>query len=162
MLRLSATVDIRDADEGLAAMEHVRLAPVFKELGKPLRDDQRDHAKKQEGPEGSWPKRSAHTAARIASARRSARRKKDRTAKKRRLPRKILGRLPTAISMKTSASGVVIESKVAWSGIHQEGGTAGRGARIPARPFLWISERFLDLAAEKLAKAGVRAFLGGR
>ena len=50
------------------------------------------------------------------------------------------------------------ESRVPWSGIHQDGGTAGRGSRIPARPFLWMSEEFLRLATDRIGNRLVVAY----
>lgn len=131
---LAATVDISEAIDALDGMKRQgdRLGPAFRELRKPMRADQREHAKKQEGPEGRWQPRAPITG---ASAR-----------AKRRRRRKLLGRLPGAITVRATATSVIAESKVAWSGVHQEGGKVGRGARIPARPFLWLSDAMIEKA----------------
>lgn len=151
MSTLSATIasiDFGDALKGLDAMgRRGVLAPAFKTLKAPLRIDQREHAAAQSGPGGSWAPRAQSTI--------------DRHRNKPRLPRKQLGRLPTAVSYSASARGVVGESRVAWSSIHQDGGTAGHGARIPARPFLWISDKFLGIATDALTGVVLAAFGGG-
>jgi phage gpG-like protein len=93
--------------------------------------DQREHRKKQEGPDGRWPKRSpfsqqkARTAAKVAGRKRAA---------------KLLGRLPTALKVTIDPKRLLVESRVPWSMVHQEGaGRTGRAPSIPARPYLWIS-----------------------
>lgn len=102
----------------------------FRELAPEARADQRDHAKNQEGPESHWAPR------------------KEVPGRRKRKTRRILGRLPGAIQVRTHPDAVEIQSRVRWSGIHQDGGTANNGAQIPARPFLWWSEEFLDVAGE--------------
>jgi len=37
-----------------------------------------------------------------------------------------------------------------WAGVHQFGGTAGRGAKIPQRTFLWASDRLVEHFASSL------------
>lgn len=142
---VSATVDIGDVEDGLSAMERrsKQLGPTFQSLKAPMRDDQKEHAKQKVGPDSSWPPRLPST---IASHKK--------------LPRKLLGRLPTAVSYKATGYSVTAESLVKWSLAHQEGGTVGRGARLPARPFLWISDKLLEVAAEALTKALAAAFGG--
>ena len=106
----------------------------FRELAPRARQDQREHAMQQEGPDGQWAPRDPDT-----HAWRQGRRRRRR---------KLMGRLPGAISVKVHPDAVTITSKVAWSGIHQDGGTVGHGAQLPARPFLWWSEKFLGDAEE--------------
>jgi phage gpG-like protein len=106
----------------------------FRELAPAARADQRDHARHQEGPEGRWPRRDPDTVA--APSRKRLRR------------RRVLGRLPGAIKVQVHPDAIEIRSRVAWSNVHQEGGTAGHGASMPARPFLWWSEEFLETAEE--------------
>lgn len=130
----AARVDLSWVEKALAALRRPDLRKAWQESKKPLRADQRNHAKRQEGPSGSWPERSPLTTARRGTG----------SSSKRRRPRKLLGRLPGALTSKATRSGVSIISRAKWSGIHQEGGTAGNGARIPARPFLWASQEALD------------------
>jgi phage gpG-like protein len=105
----------------------------FRELAPRARQDQREHAKQKQGPEAPWKPRDEKTATRL-------RRKRKR--------RPLLGRLPGAIQVKVHPDAIEIRSRVAWSGIHQEGGQANHGAEIPARPFLWWSPDFLGDAEE--------------
>jgi len=49
-----------------------------------------------------------------------------------------LGRVRASIVSKIDASGLTVESRIPWAGVHNEGGTAGHGAKIPARPFLFF------------------------
>lgn len=121
----------RALDEMARRGEHG--APFFRELAPRARQDQREHARQRQGPEAPWQPRAEQTAARL-------RRKRKR--------RPLLGRLPGAIQVKVHPDAVEIRSRVAWSGIHQEGGRANHGAEIPARPFLWWSPDFLDDAEE--------------
>lgn len=158
---VSATVDLGDVERGLTGMQRKaeRLRSAWISLRRPMRADQRDHARRQEGPEGKWPKRSATTDRRAAEMRSRAKRNVKAakfTSKKPRRhfrARRLLGSLPnrTVKVYALGAHGVVAESKVPWSGVHQDGGRVGRGSRIPARPFLWLSDRFLTQVEETLA-----------
>lgn len=72
----------------------------------------------------------------------------------------LLGRIASSIRAEISKGALVIESAIDWAGIHNDGGTAGHGARIPKRTFLeWTPERidkFIEIAQqyviEKLTK----------
>ncbi|MCA9678831.1 MAG: phage virion morphogenesis protein [Myxococcales bacterium] len=130
--------EVLRAYEAMGKAAERGLAPAFREMKKPLRADQRAHAKGKEGPDGAWPPRAARTIEALRAARRS---------KRIRGRRKLLGKLPGAIKVYADARKVVARSHVAWSGIHQDGGVAGRGARIPARPFLWLSDEMVATAA---------------
>lgn len=140
-MKIVATVDVGDVVNGIKAMEKRghSLGPAFERLKKPLRDDQQNHARGQEGPESKWP---ARKSTRVGKTKRGKRKK----------VRKLLGRLPKAVKYAVSVDSVAAISRVDWSAIHQEGGTAGRGARIPARPFLWLSNELLRVADETIAE----------
>lgn len=146
MPAIDVTVDIGDVEEGLAAMERRAraLGPTMRTLVKPMKDDQRNHKSAKEGPDGSWPARAASTIARAHG--------------KRKLPRNPLGRLPTAVAYAVTPSSITGTSKVRWSGAHQDGDRVGRGSRLPARPFLWLSDEFVNLAERELADALVTAY----
>lgn len=143
---VSATVNIGDVEQGLDAMERRAhaLGPAFAEIKSAMKLDQREHRDDQAGPDGKWSPRAAST---IAMAKQ----------RHKRLPRRVLGKLPTAVAYKSTALGAVGESRVKWSLSQQDGGRVGRGAVLPARPFLWISDKLLAAAAEivdrKLAEA---------
>lgn len=128
-----ARVNLSWVERALTALRRPDLRKAWQEAKKPLRADQRDHAKRQEGPSGTWAGRSPLTTARRSTG-----------SGKRKRARKLLGRLPTALTSKATRSSVTVLSRAKWSGIHQEGGTAGYGARIPARPFLWASMQALE------------------
>lgn len=148
MPALDITVDLGDVEEGLAAMEHRAraLGPTLHSLAKPMKDDQRNHKVAKEGPDGAWPARAASTIARAHG--------------KRKLPRSPLGRLPTAVKWDVGPSSISGTSKVRWSGAHQDGDRVGRGSKLPARPFLWLSDEFVNLARGELAGALVAAYGG--
>ncbi len=140
---ITATVNLDGVERAFGRARTADLRPAFAMARKPLRDDQREHAKKQEGPDGSWAPRKSATRQRAQSRRN-------------RRPRKLLGRLPGAIAVKAERDRVIGRSLVKWSGVHQDGGVAGRGARISARPFMWPSgavvERVAGILADYVAK----------
>lgn len=150
-LYVSATVDMGDVEKGLAAAERRAhaLGPAFRELKKPMREDQRDHGKRQRGPFGTWARRKASTLAFY------------RSHGRKRIPRP-LGKLSTAITYKATAFGVFAESRAKWSAVHQEGGTVGRGVRLRARPFLWMSTKLLNVAEQVIERSILSAFGGGK
>lgn len=60
---------------------------------------------------------------------------------------KILGRLSSSIEAEVTSDTLRVYSRVPWSGVHNEGGTAGHGAKIPKRTFLeWTPERVVKIA----------------
>lgn len=122
------------------------LGPVFRALRMPMRRDQRDHAVQEEGPEGNWPPRKGEK-----EVKRRAGKRKNRRA------RGMLGRLPNAVDIRSIGATVYARSRVKWARAHADGETVGRGAKLPARPFLWVSEDLGALAnqliAEHLGKA---------
>lgn len=137
--------DFSDALAGLDAMG--RATSPHRELKELVIEDQRDHAKRREGPDGAWKPRALPTI------------RKMRLQGIRRRP---LGKLLGAgVSYRANRAGVVGESKVAWSGVHQDGGRVGRGATVPARPFLWLSQKLLEVGERLLVNVKLRAF-GGR
>ncbi len=139
-----ARVDLGFFARKLALMRMPDLRPAWKESRKPLRADQREHAKKQEGPDGAWAPRSSATKVRAASGRKRK--------------RKMLGRLPAALTTRADRRRVIIRSMVAWSNVHNEGGRAGNGASIPQRRFLWASDRVVEVVAGFVAKVVAKAF----
>lgn len=144
----TVTLDLGGVESGLVAMERRArtLGPLFSELKKPLKLDQKAHAKEKRGPSAMWAPRAASTMARMRQGSHRA--------------HKLMGRLPSATRYASSATSVSGTSKALWSGVHMDGGTVGHGSRLPARPFLWISDGMLDLAAKKLGGALVRAYGG--
>jgi phage gpG-like protein len=164
---LEASLDVTQVERALADVEAraKRLAPAFRELRRPLRADQRAHARAEEGPDGRWPPRSPFTEARRQVRNRAARihrcdvlRRGE--ARRRSTPKQLLGRLPAAILVKVGELYIRATSRAAWAGIHQYGGNAGRGrrVRIPARPFLWLSDGLLRTARDVLGNYVVKGW----
>lgn len=149
-------IDVSDVEDGLRELSRTGgdVAGMFKVLKKPLREDQREHGRRMVGPgEQKWKPRSAAT---VLRARASKSRKRVKGPN-----RKLLNSLPNrTVQLRASGSALVAYSKVPWAGIHQYGGTAGRGAKIPARPFLWFSDEFLALARETVLNRLSRAWRG--
>ncbi len=55
--------------------------------------------------------------------------------------RKLLGRLPRMLVRTVARTAVTLTNPVDWSGVQNRGGTAGRGASIPARTWLDIDDQ---------------------
>lgn len=168
MIILVANFDAQEVDRALADVEERgrRLGPAFRELRRPLRDDQRSHARAEEGPAGAWPARSP-----LTEARRRARNRRVRITKamqtiaprrfvRRSTPARLLGRLPSAIIVTAGDLFIRAVSRAPWSGVHQHGGRAGRrrGVTIPARPFLWLSSQLLATVRSKLGEYVVKGW----
>lgn len=126
-----------------ASLEELRRrgqnpAQAMRVIRKEMSRDTRDHADRKQGPDGAWAPRAASTAAKVRRGSGRARRP--------------LGRLPSAVQYLAERSRVVGRSIVRWSGSQQEGDLVGNGAQIPARPFLWISDRLLETSARVLER----------
>lgn len=115
--------------------------PVFVQIRKPMHKDQRDHRDKQRGPRSGWAPLAATTLARYA-----------REGKRRN--RRILARLPNARFTIVKPDELIMRSRVKWSMAHQDGPTrVGRGAIIPQRQFLWISNHLVAEAKAEFRRA---------
>lgn len=129
-LVVRASVDLRDVFDGLDALgDRAAFDRGLRALRRPLRDDQRDHAARAEGPDGRWP-------ARALGGR-----------------RKPLGRLPGAVKTVVSRDAVSVVSSVRWSQAHIDGDTVGHGVKLKPRIFLWISDGLATTAADLLRDA---------
>jgi phage gpG-like protein len=149
LLDVKATVRLSGVYDLLGRLARIDTRKVFTELKGPATFDLRHHWRKDEAPQGHWPGLAASTL-----ARRTRRRGRDKNGKNRNWPKKLLGRFPTAIQHIVSKHSLVVRSRVKrFSMIHQAGGVAGHGARIPSRQYMWIS-KFLG---EQARKAFVRA-----
>lgn len=144
---IEARVNLTFAERALIALRRPDLRPAWKEARKPLRADIREHRRKQEGPEGTWPARAAAT--------------KQRAGRHGR-PRRLLGRLPTALTTLSDRRRVAMRSRVAWSDVHRTGGVVGRGSRLPRRDFLWASGNVLDTIAGIVSRYLATRFRRGR
>lgn len=137
--------------------------PVFKGLKRLLRLNLKHHAAKFSGPDGKWPRRSAATLERYeakTTQRKSLKGKSGPVQRKsvRRRKRKLLGKLPNAVTIKERAMGIAAVSKVPWSDVHNVGGRVGRGAVLPQREFLFMSPAFVETAVDRMAEFVVREF----
>jgi hypothetical protein len=130
---VEAKVSLRFVERALNSLRRPDLRPAWKEARAPLRADIKDHRQKQAGPSGAWAGRAEST--------------RERRQYAGRRPRKLLGKLPTALSTISDRRRVAMRSRVAWSEVQRSGGTVGHGAKIPARDFLWASQQVLGTIA---------------
>ena len=139
-----ARVNLGFLDYVRARWASLDLRPAWKDARPVLRADQKDHARKQEGPEGPWAPRSSSTRVRAGTRRKRARR--------------LLGRLPTSVAMKGDRQRLLMRSPVRWSGAQHEGDRVGHGAMIPARPFVYVTQRALEAVAGVVVRAVAKVF----
>jgi phage gpG-like protein len=71
---------------------------------------------------------------------------------------KLLGRLVGALQGSVTRATAILRNRVRWSAVHNEGGTAGRGASIPKRETLTILAEDVSVFAE----IALSALLGER
>lgn len=153
-LDLACTVNIRQIVGAFDSIAHLDIKKVFDDCRGVGRFDQRHHWRHDEAPDGQWPGLAASTL-----ARRVRKRGRDKTGRNRSWPTKLLGRFPTALASVASRHELVIKSRIArFSKIHQEGGVAGHGARIPRRQYLWWSPWVLDQVKKTFERAMAKAF----
>lgn len=137
MLTVTTKADFGDVVAGLRAVRGAQ--PPHRVLKQFVVADQRDHAKKRSGPDGTWAPRALSTV------------RKMRLERVRRRP---LGKLVTAGAVRYSANrrAIIGESKIPGISVaQQEGARVGRGVTLKARPFLWLSARLLDQSAAAVA-----------
>lgn len=146
---LEAKLNLGFLEKALNTLRRPDLRPAWKEARIPLREDIKDHRARQAGPGGSWAPRSG--ASRTGAKRKPGSKRKPRQ-------RKLLGKLPTALTTISDRRRVAMKSRVAWSDVHTTGGTVGHGAKIPPRPFLWASDKVLTTIAALVSKALARAW----
>lgn len=137
---VTATVRIGNVRNMLIRLSRVDIRKAFRNLRGPATHDQRDHWKRDEAPFGRWPGLAASTL-----ERRTRTRGRDKRGRKQRWPKKLLGRFPTATQSIASSHSLIVRSRVKrFSWIHQAGGRAGHGARIPSRQYMWISKQLKE------------------
>lgn len=71
--------------------------------------------------------------------------------------KRLLGKIPQSIVSKVEKGLLTIESTIPWAGVQNEGGTVGRDAEIPARPFLFWDDVDLGFLVILLREAGLLA-----
>lgn len=152
MIGIKATVKLHGLEAALRRLNTMEKKAAFREVGAHARQDQALHDAKHEGPDGPWPALHPSTVARYAKMAK-AKRGKARA-------RKLLGRLPRALKTVITGSSIRIVSRVKWAFVHQAGGRAGRGARIPRRQFLWISDRLMQRSSRVFQQHLLKAWKG--
>ena len=171
-METGANFDMTEVDRAMADVEErrKRLAPAFREARRPLRQDQRAHARAEQGPDGAWPVRSPFT-----EARRQARNRRVRitraiakysprqrgVARRRSTPQRLLGRLPGALLVVAGNLFIRATSRAgALGGAQQHGGMVGHGRRVKlrARPFLWLSGQLLATVRDLLGNYVVKGW----
>lgn len=159
-------VDLRKIDKAIKRAEKagVDLRPAFRKLRKPLRKDQGEHMRAMEGPRGKWQAVSAATREKRmrvgGRAGKFTKKGKLRKPAQRRLGRILSKRLLTKAKIRVRPTIISITSQVKWAGIHQKGGRVGRGARVPKRPFMWISDELGRRAVGEFREHLAKAFNG--
>lgn len=70
-------------------------------------------------------------------------------------------KLVSGARFKSSRMEAKITSKVKWAGVHQEGGTVGKGSKIKAREFFYVGEELEKQAVKLIEKHVAGAFNKG-
>lgn len=148
----STHVDISDVLRGTEALRARGrdLRPVFRQVREQLKADVQDHFSRNEGPDGAWAPYAPSTLERALASRgmrrRAGKRRGQLTKKGERWVGNQLGRLkfPSAHKITIRRDSMAMTARTGWAGVHQFGGIAGHGSHIPARTFLWASDRLQD------------------
>lgn len=137
---------------------------AFRAFRPELNQDIRAHFENRTGPSATWAPRAPSSIERMLAGGGRVRRGKRKGQVKKRAQRRLdnqLGRLKYALQFTVTGSYIEVRSRVPWGTIHQTGGTAGKGARIPARPFLWASAAKVELLRRMVVKE-LKAAIRGR
>ena len=123
-------VDDRSAMRRIGKLlkEMGNLEPVFADFGEYMVNEIQERFDDESGPDGTgWDDL------------------KPATWRRKKIPKVLTetSRLRDSIAYKAERRRVRIGTNVVYAAIHQLGGTAGRGAKIPARPFLGVNSRDL-------------------
>jgi phage gpG-like protein len=130
------------------------LTSVWRQSAPELKADIRETGRKRQGPDGAWEPLAPATQAKRRQQRQSPGGKKWR----RKLARATLGQLRMQFDIEWGPKFIRAISRIPWSGVHQEGGIVGRGAKIPARVHMWASEKFLGELVERVLDHVTRRF----
>lgn len=154
---MAGLVDVKldDVFVGLDAMvrQGKDLRPVWKIVRGGLRKDLASHFATRSSPDGAWPPPAPATIEKMLSR---GGRKKNVTRRgvlKRGAAKRLanqLGRLKSWFVIRSNAAAITATSGADWSPVHQDGGTAGRGARIPKRTFAWVTDSFVGAVADQI------------
>jgi phage gpG-like protein len=144
-LEVGFDLDLRELGFACDSMARAAkdLRPVWREISPTFRKAQGRHVDEQAGPDGTkWPGLAQSTVERRLRtggvARNFTRKGAIRKPVQRKLGKVLSKKLTAALLNERSPSHFALASRAPWSFIHQGGGRAGRGAMIPARPFIYV------------------------
>jgi hypothetical protein len=144
-------VELKDVEDGLFGLSKraTELKQGFWRGAKAsARYDLKQHGLQTMGPNGAWPGLSKASQERndliTSGGSRSRRGGRKRSPLGR--PREILlgnlGKITTAWKTFEDPEQLKFRQMVDWADVHNSGGVAGRGARMPSREFAYFSEKF--------------------
>ncbi len=151
-------VDLRQFDRAVRRMIKggADVRPALRKVRPAFRKDQREHMKNQESSTGGkWPKLAAATRAKRLKKGQFqffTKRGKLKKSAKRKLDRVLSAKLNAGAKIKIHAREINFRARPSWAGVHQKGGVVGRGSRVPKREFLWVSDPFLKVMAQRIAE----------
>lgn len=160
---LELKLDLAEVDRafGNVTIASAHLRDVFARLESPVRRQHNRQARNMSGPDGKWPARATATMERRRTNSKFNRLRTrlvkagmiPKAVRRRARPKNLLGRIPRALRVEAGDRFLRITSAIPWASVHQFGGRVGRGGkvRLPARPFLWISEEMKHIVVERLA-----------
>ena len=167
-MAISVKGDLRSIKKAMRKMERAGQNPkkVWRVLRKPLRKDQKEHMRAGKDSKGAkWkPLASSTVEGRLSKGGRAGKFTKRGKLKKkaqRGLSKILSQKLVSGAKVKITRKNLSITSKVPWAGVHQHGGRAGRGARIPAREFFYVGTPLIKQTALALARHISKAYNTG-
>lgn len=160
MSLVDVRVNLADVDKAIRESKALagELGRVFRALKPWAKRDQLDHAARTQGPNGPWPVRARATLERrqqrarvVVTRRQTTRARKGGGAGASIVTRQRatwpLGTLPRSIRYRSERDALRASSGIDWAQAHIDGAIVGRGAKLPARDYLWFSDPFLDMVA---------------
>lgn len=174
MTLVDVKINLTDVDKAIAESKALarELGRVFRALKPWAKRDQLDHAALTQGPDGPWPVRARATLERrqqrsrvVVTRRQTTRARKGGGAGASIVTRQRatwpLGTLPKSIRYRAERDALRASSGIEWAQAHIDGATVGRGAKLPARNYLWFSDPFLDMVAASIEDFVIAPWRGG-
>lgn len=147
---ISGKIELGDVESGFRSLDRATTArknAAFAEIKPLAKKDLRAKRKIKAGPSGApWDPGDPES---LRKARRNRRR--NRRAGN-------LGKLPTAWKSQQEPEQLRFVNAIEYAGLHHAGGTAGQGAKIPARPFGYFSDEFAEQALQIWAETVLKAW----
>lgn len=128
------------------------MSALFRRIAPLLKADQAEHARREEGPGGGWQPRASPKNERKVNVFREVKKRKGGLTARYFTVDGLLGALPEILQVRAVGFSAYAKSPIRWAGAHQHGATVGRGAKIPARPFVWVSPELQAKAVEMIQK----------